>query len=78
MPLSRPGQLKIRKLVVVGDANASIGANGLTAGSTGSVVPSLSSSDLANVSNKVDGSIIYNTTDETFYGFANGVAVALS
>lgn len=77
MPTGRDGDIRGKSFTVLGDATQSLGLVGLTNGSVGSVAPSYTAAQIANLTNAVDGTIVYDTDNQVFMGQANGVFVSL-
>lgn len=77
MPLGYPQDLKAKTLRVAGDAVFS-GRLELTSTTNGFVVPNVDAAQLANLTNIVNGMLVYNTDDEQYQGYANGNWVALN
>lgn len=71
MPLGFPQNLKAKTLNVAGETVLSGGVK-MTSTTNGFVVPRMNDAARANLSNLVNGTIIYNTDNERFEGYANG------
>lgn len=76
MPIGRTPELKTKALIVT--SGASLGLPGLTNSTIGTVVPSYTAAEIANLTSAVDGTIVYDTDNMAFKGFANGLVVAMS
>ena len=78
MPLGRPGDLKARSLRVTTDPNATLGLPGITSATTGKVLTSYTTVERTNLTNVLDGTMVYDTDLNQFWGYANGAWVAMS
>lgn len=78
MPLGRPADLKARSITITSDPTASLGLPGLSAATTGKIMTSYTTVDRTNLTNVLDGAVVYDTDLGQFWGYANGGWVAMS
>ena len=71
MPLGRTGDIHARNLLASNVKTS-------TLSSSGPVVPTYTAAEIANLPSAVDGTIVYDSSNQQFFGLANAVWVAMS